>query len=274
MNVTSQSASLIDLAKLYLRHRQLTWEMIKRDITDRYAGQIFGSSWAIGHPLILMAIYTFVFTFIFSSRMGSQADFPLDYTTYLLSGLIPWMSFQEAMNRGTTAILSNANLVKQVVFPLEILPVKGIFSSLLTQGVATLFLMTYVMLRYGHLPWTYSLLPLLICLQFFAMTGVCYILAAVGSYFRDLKDIVQVFCIACLYGIPVFYLPNWVPGWFKPIFYLNPFSYMVWCFQDACYFGRFEHPFAWPIFISLSFLTLFYGNRIFRNLKTYFGSIL
>jgi lipopolysaccharide transport system permease protein len=83
-----------------------------------------------------------------------------------------------------------------------------------------------------------------------------------------------VFSIACLYGIPVFYLPDWVPGWFKPLFYLNPFSYMVWCFQDVCYFGRFEHPFAWPIFISLSFLTLFFGNRIFSNLKTYFGSIL
>jgi homopolymeric O-antigen transport system permease protein len=274
MSVNSQTASLVDLAKLYLRHRQLTWEMIKRDITDRYAGQIFGSTWAIGHPFILMAIYTFVFTFIFSSRMGSQADFPLDYTTYLLSGLIPWMSFQESMTRGTTAILSNANLVKQVVFPLEILPVKGIFSSLLTQGVATLFLMTYVVVIYGRLPWTYSLLPLLILFQFLAMTGVCYILSSVGPYFRDLKDIVQVICIACLYGMPVFYLPNWVPGWFKPIFYLNPFSYMVWCFQDVCYFGRFEHPFAWPIFFSLSILSLVFGNRVFGKLKTMFGNIL
>jgi lipopolysaccharide transport system permease protein len=274
MSVNSQSAGLVGLAKLYLRHRQLTWEMIKRDVTDRYAGQIFGSGWAIGHPLILMAIYTFVFTFIFSSRMGSKTDFPLDYTTYLLSGLIPWMSFQEAMNKGTTAILVNANLVKQVVFPLEILPIKGIFSSLLTQTVATLFLMIYVMIKFGHLPWTYSLLPLLILFQFFAMSGVCYILAVVGSYFRDLKDIVMVFSTVCLYAIPVFYLPNWVPGWFKPIFYLNPFSYMVWCFQDACYFGRFEHPFAWPIFFILSFITLFFGHRIFRSLKTYLGSIL
>ena len=210
MSVASSSISLIDLLNIFLRHRQLTWEMIKRDITDRYAGQIFGSTWAIGHPLILMAIYTFVFSYIFSSRMGGQGDFALDYTTYLLSGLIPWMSFQESMNRGTIAILANANLVKQVVFPLEILPVKGIFSSFLTQTVATLFLMSYV---------TIILLPLLFLFQFMAMTGICFIFAAIGSYFRDLKDIVQVFCIACLYMIPVFYLPSWLPGWFKPIFY-------------------------------------------------------
>lgn len=270
----SQSVSLTNLIKTYTRHSQLTWEMIKRDITDRYAGQIFGSTWAIGHPLILMAVYAVVFTFIFSIRMGGQTDLPMDYTTYLLSGLIPWMAFQESMNKGATAILLNADLVKQVVFPLEILPVKGVFSSLLTQMVATLFLMTYVGIKFAYLPWTYSLLPLLILFQFLAMMGVSFLLAPVGAYFRDLKDVIQVFCVAGLYAIPIFYLPEWVPGWLKPIFYLNPFSYMVWCYQDACYFGYFAHPWAWPVFITLSLLTFYVGYRTFYRIKTMVGNIL
>lgn len=274
MSAISQSVSLVDLVKVYIHHRQLTWEMIKRDITDRYAGQMLGSAWAIGHPLFLMAIYTVVFSYIFSIKMGGQFEFQLDYTTYLLSGLIPWMAFQESMNRGTTAILANADLVKQVVFPLEILPVKGIFSSFVTQSVATLFLISYLVFKFHYLPWTYSLLPVLFFFQFLAMAGVSFILSAVGAYFRDLKDVVQVFSIACLYAIPIFYLPDWLPNWFKPIFYLNPFSYMVWCYQDACYFGRFEHPWAWPIFFLLSFLTCYAGYRIFRNVKTMFGNIL
>jgi homopolymeric O-antigen transport system permease protein len=149
MGINSQSASLRNLVSLFSRYHQLAWEMIKRDVSDRYAGQMFGSAWAIGHPLLLMAIYTVVFSFIFSLRMGGQSDFPLDYTTYLLSGLIPWMASQESMNKGTTAILANADLVKQVVFPLEILPVKGIFSSFLTQIVATLFLMSYVVIKFS-----------------------------------------------------------------------------------------------------------------------------
>lgn len=275
MGPNSHSASLPQLIKLYARHRQLTWEMIKRDITDRYAGQMFGSAWAIGHPLFLMAIYTVVFSYIFSLRMGGgQSDFPFDYTTYLLSGLIPWIAFQEVMSKGTTAILANADLVKQVVFPLEILPVKGIFSSVLTQIVATLFLISYVVIKFSFLPWTYILLPILFFFQFMAMTGVCFVLAAVGAYFRDLKDVVQVFSIACLYGIPIFYLPDWLPSWIKPLFFLNPFSYMVWCYQDACYFGRFEHPWAWPVFFLLSFLTLYAGHRIFYKLKSMFGNFL
>jgi homopolymeric O-antigen transport system permease protein len=274
MNAISQSAGLLDLVKIYIQHRQLTWEMIKRDITDRYAGQMLGSAWAICHPLLLMSIYTIVFSFIFSIRMGGQANLPLDYTTYLLSGLIPWIAFQESMNRGTTAILVNAELVKQVVFPLEILPIKGIFSSFLTQIVATLFLMSYVTIKFSFLPWTYCLLPLLFVFQFMAMAGVCFVLASVGAYFRDLKDVMQIFSIACLYAIPIFYLPDWLPSWFKPIFYINPFSYMVWCYQDVCYFGKFEHPWAWPIFFSLSFLSFAVGYRIFQKIKTMFGNIL
>jgi lipopolysaccharide transport system permease protein len=275
MSSYSQSASLRNLIQLYLRHSQLTWEMIKRDITERYAGQMFGTLWAIGHPLFLMSIYVIVFTYIFSMRIGSGGyDFPLDYPTYILSGLIPWMTFQESMNRGTLAVLANADLVKSVVFPLEILPIKGIFSAFLTQGVATLFLIGYVLIKFHYLPWTYSLLPLLFFFQFLAMTGVCYVLASVGAYFRDLKDIVQVFSVACFYIIPILYLPSWLPKWFQPIFLLNPFSYMVWCYQDACFFGRFEHPWAWPIFFILSSLTFYLGYRIFHKLKTMFGNVL
>ena len=70
-----------------------------------------------------------------------------------------------------------------------------------------------------------------------------------GTYFRDVKDFVQVFCIAGMYLMPVVYLPTMVPEIFRPLLYLNPFSYMAWCYQDACYFGRFQHPWAWPVFM-------------------------
>jgi lipopolysaccharide transport system permease protein len=184
------------------------------------------------------------------------------------------MAFQESMNRGTTAILANAALVKQVVFPLEILPVKVIFSSLLTQGVATLFLICYVIIKFGYLPLTYSLLPVLFFFQILAMSGVCFILSSIGAYFRDLKDIVTVFSTACFYCIPVLFFPNWLPDWIQPVFYLNPFSYMVWCYQDALFFSHFAHPWAWPIFFFLSIFTFYVGYRIFHHLKTMFGNVL
>jgi len=259
---------------LLTRHRQLTWEMTRREIADRYAGQMLGAFWAVAHPLALMAIYVFVFAFVFRVRIGGTADLPLDYTTYILSGLIPWMAFQESMSKGATVILGNANLVKQVVFPIEVLPVKTVIASFSTQTVATAFLAVYVLSRHGSLPWTYALLPTLFVVQALAMIGVAYVFASVSVYFRDLKDVVQVFCVAGMYVMPIFYLPDMVPAVFRPILYLNPFSYLAWCYQDVCYFGRAEHPWAWPVFLAGSLATFGFGYRVFRRLKVSFGSAL
>jgi lipopolysaccharide transport system permease protein len=263
-----------ELISLLTRHRQLTWEMTKREISDRYAGQTFGLFWAIGHPLILMGVYVFIFALVFKMRTGGTRELPLDYTTYLLSGLIPWLSFQESMSKSSTVIVNNANLVKQVVFPIEILPVKGVIASFMTQLFSTLILVTYVFFRHDYVPASYSLLPILFFFQILAMTGVSYIFSSVGTYFRDLKDFVQVFSVVGVFLMPIFYLPAQVPKLFRPVLYLNPFSYFVWCYQDACYFGRMEHPWAWIVY-SVGSVTLFYlGYRIFRKLKIMFGNII
>ncbi len=263
-----------ELLGLLTRHRHLTWAMTRREISDRYAGQMLGTFWAIGHPLVLMGLYVFIFACVFRVKMGGTWELPLDYTTYMLSGLIPWMAFQESITKSATVILGNANLVKQVVFPIEVLPVKGVLASFSTQSVATVILIVYVAVRHHSLPWTYLLLPSLFALQALAMIGVAYVFSALGVYFRDLKDFVQVFCLAGMYIMPVLYLPDMVPTAFRACLYLNPFSYLAWCYQDACYFGRFEHPWAWLAFAGGSLGTFYAGYRVFRKLKICFGSAL
>jgi lipopolysaccharide transport system permease protein len=106
------------------------------------------------------------------------------------------------------------------------------------------------------------------------MIGVCYILSSVGVFFRDLKDFVQVFSMIGVYLMPVFYLPESVPELFRPLLYLNPFSYLVWCYQDALYFGSFEHRWVWFIFPIMSISVFYIGYRVFRKLKIMFGNVL
>lgn len=274
LNFKNHFQGIREIVLLLTKHRQLTLEMTKREITDRYAGQVFGTIWAVGHPLILMGVYVFVFTFIFSMKIGGTRDLPFSYPTYLLAGLIPWMGFQDAMSRGSTAITSNANLVKQVVFPIEILPIKGALSALVTMVISFIILIVYVLVSYFTLPWTYLLLPVLLFIQILAMIGVCYILAAVGVYFRDVKDFVTVFNVVCFYAMPMCYLPSQVPKVVKWVLYLNPFSYLIWCYQDALYFGRIEHPAMWVVFVTLSVSVFYFGYRTFEKLKTMFGNVL
>ena len=263
-----------ELFKLLMRHRELMFELARRDISDRYVGQALGLFWAALHPLFLMALYVFVFAFVFKTKVGDSQEMPLDYTTYILVGLIPWMAFQESMNKSCSAITTNASLVKQVVFPIEVLPAKGVLSSLLPQFVSTGMLILYVLLTARYVPVTYLLLPALLLLQLMAMMGASYLLSAIGTYFRDIKDFVQIFGTVGMYAMPVFYLPGWVPKIFLPVIYINPFSYLIWCYQDALYFGKINHPWAWLINIFLSFTVFILGYRLFRKLKPGFGNAL
>ena len=173
-----------------------------------------------------------------------------------------------------TILAANSGLVKQVVFPLEVLPVKTVIASLLIQLIGSTIMIIYVLISNRSIPATYLLLPLMWLTQFIAMCGVSFILAALAPYFRDVKDFVQAFCVAGMYVLPISYLPQWVPGIIRPLLYLNPFSYMCWCFQDVCYYGRFEHPWAFPVFFLGSLATFYVGYRLFRKLKVQFGSVL
>lgn len=263
-----------DLVRLLTKHRELTWEMTRRDLADRYAGHALGFAWAVGHPLIMILAYIFIFAVVFQVKIGGTPDMPRDYAVYLLSGLVPWLACQESLVRGTGSILSHANLVKQVVFPIEILPVKAVLSSLPGQLIGLLILAIYSLVVEGTLPVTLALVPLLMIVQVMGVIGLCYVLAPMGAYFRDLRDIVQFGCTISLFLMPVVYLSSQVPALFRPILYLNPFSYMVWCYQDALYYGRLEHPWAWVVFVGGSLAAFVLGFRIFSHMKHLLGNVL
>src|SRR5262245_55276386 len=103
------------------RNRALAFAMAKREVSDRYTRQMLGSAWAVAHPLIHVLVYIFVFEVVLKLRIENTVAMPMDYVAYLLAGLIPWLAVQEALTKGSTVITANASLVKQVVFPLEVL---------------------------------------------------------------------------------------------------------------------------------------------------------
>ena len=274
VNVRISGQALREIVMLLTRHRQLLFAMARREIADRYAGQSLGVLWAVIHPVFIMGVYVFIFAYVIKMKIGGTRELPLDYTAYLLSGLIPWMCLQESMSKASVVIVNNANLVKQVVFPIEVLPVKVVVASLFSMLLSLLLLIVYVLIVSHQVPLTYLLLPVLLLMQMAIMIGVNYMLSAIGAYFRDLKDVVQIFNTAGLYLVPIFYLPDQVPRIFRPLLYCNPFSHVIWCYQDVLYFGRFEHGWSWVIVFALAIITFLGGYRTFRKLKTMFGNVL
>lgn len=263
-----------DAARRLWRSRSLVIEMVKRDLGGQYAGQILGRFWIIGHPIALFSIYLIVFAGVLKVRMQISNEMPRSYASYILTGLAIWLSLQQGFLRATTVLTGQANLVKQVVFPIETLPFGSAIVSMVPQVVGLAILLVYTLATSGGLPWTYVLLPLLVFLSLLLITGMSFLLAALTPFVRDIKDVAALLSVVGVYLVPAFYLPQWMPQHLRPIIYANPFSHVVWVYQDVLYYGRFEHPVSWLIFVFIALFTFSAGYRVFRDLKPYIANVL
>jgi lipopolysaccharide transport system permease protein len=265
---------LMEPVAVLIRHRDLTWELAKRELTDRHVGSFAGVLWAIGHPLFLIGLYVFVFALVLRPHLSGVSDLPNGYAVYILSGLLPWMAVQETLIKSCSAIIQNRSLVKQVVFPIEVLPVKGAVVSLLSQLIGFAILFLYMLAGRGKVSVAVLLLPICLLIQLVMMIGLALALSAISVYIRDIKEMVQVFGMAGAYITPIFYLPDWVPSMFQPLLYVNPFSYMVWSYQDVLYYNGVAHLWAWGGYLLFALTSLYGGHRVFRQLKGSFASAL
>ena len=266
-------SSILTTSRL-VSHRNLLVEQLRRELFDQHAGHIMGGVWLIIHPIFLMAVYVFVFALVFRTRIGGTHDMPLDYTTYILSGLIPWLTIQQALGKACIVLTQNAALIKQVVFPIEVLPARAVLSSLVPLAVMIVVLIAYVTVTYHAVPTTYLLLPILVVLLVPWLLGIGFLLSAATVFVRDVRELVTLFLTVGPFLLPVMYLPAWVPAAFKPLIYANPFSYIIWCFQDALYFGNVDHPWAWLVTALGGGAMFLLGGHFFQAARPLFGDAL
>ena len=274
LNPRSNAAALADFAHILSSRRRIIGELAKRDMADAHTGEFFGLFWAYAHPVFLMMVYGFVFNFIFKSRLPPDLIVPADYSVYLFAGLIPWMSVQGAMSKGASLVLAHSNLVKQVVFPVEIIPLKAAVASMFPFLLSLGVLLVYLLAKFGVPPWTWMLLPVLLTLHFAFIAGLILIFGAITVFVRDIREVVTMFALAGVFLMPIIYLPQWVPAAIRPVLYANPFSHMVWCFQDVFFFGRIEHPWSWLVYALVSLGSLAVGFRLFRRLQPHFANVI
>lgn len=255
------------------RYRQLLAEMVNRDLNGQHALLGFGGLWIYIHPLVVVSTYLLIFGYVIGSKIAVSGQFPGDYSSYILAGLVPWLMMQAAIVRGPSSLITSANLVKQVVFPVEILPIAGMIAATIPHLPALLLVIGYKWMV-GGLGWTIVLLPIVFVMHIMLALGISFALAAITPFFRDLREMVTVFTSVVMYLMPTVYLPDWMPRVLRPVIYFNPFSYLVWVYQDTLFFGELRHPYAWVVTAIFSLLALALGYRIFEKLKPYYGNAL
>lgn len=267
---------------LFHSHRALLWELLKREIGERYAGSALGALWVLAHPVFLITLYVVVFGWIFPARMSGVVDVPRSYTIYILSGLIVWLTCADVLNRAPATVRGSAALVKQIIFPIEILPLRTTLAAFPTQFLLTMLLFVYMVVVWittgaGGIPVTALLIIPLWILQMMFLAGLCAGIGALCVAARDLRELITLFTTAGLFMVPVLYAPALIesfPWPLRAVLVVNPFSHYVWCAQDALYFGRIEHPWSWLVVVVLSPLGGWLGHSLFRRLAPLFGDRL
>jgi lipopolysaccharide transport system permease protein len=252
--------------------RSLVWEMSRRELTDMHAGQTVGIVWLLAHPLLQFLVYAFLFTTVFQVRIAGKGS--EDYLIYLFCGLAPWLMTQDILSRTPNTIIANQSIVKKVMFPLEVLVCKTVVASLVVQSILLVCAFLFIFISRGAFPLIYMLLPLVLVMHLCLLWGLALILSAITPYFRDTPEIVRIFVTLNVYLLPILYLPEAVPGPLKALLNANPFSHLIWCYQDVLYFNAIIHPYSWFISGLFSIGMLVSGSYVFVRLRHYFASVL
>lgn len=224
----ARPTSLPALGKSLWHNRQLILQMVRREVIGRYKGSIMGLTWSFFNPILMLTVYTFVFSVVFKARWGAGEDeSKTQFALVLFVGMILHGLFAEVLNRAPGLILSNVNYVKKVVFPLEILPVismgTALFHSLVSLGV---LLIAFTLFN-GYLHWTAIFTPLVLLPLIILSLGIAWILASLGVFLRDVGQIINMVTTVMLFLAPVFYPITALPEEFQPWLMANPLTFII-----------------------------------------------
>ena len=256
-----------------VRSRSLLYQLVRRDFEQRYVGSVVGWLWGVIHPLVLLAVYTFVFVYAFGMRLP-QEEVTDSYPLFLFAGMLPWLLFSETLQRSASSLVDYASLIKKTVFPAEIVPLSIFLSTLISHLLALVLLIGIVGFRDHHVSPALLLLPVYFLVVGMLSLGLAWIAAALQVYLRDTAQVLTVLLTAWFWLTPIFLFEGQFKGQLSIILKLNPLTYVVRAYRD-CILGT--HAPAWTDFLALTAFAvtaLFAGGLFFRHSKRGFADVL
>lgn len=250
--------------------------MTKRDVVGRYRGSVMGLTWSFFNPLLMLAIYTFVFSVVFKARWSGigEESTKMDFAIIFFSGLIMYGVFAECVNRAPSTILANINYVKKVVFPLEILPLIACGSALFHAAISIVVLLLAQLVFEGHVPWTAVLFPVVMAPLALATMGIAWVLSALGVYVRDIGQITGMVTTMLMFLSPIFFPMSAMPEEFRGMIAINPLVYFLEEGRNTLIFGVVPDPlnllYAWVASIAVASA----GFAIFQKMRNGFSDVL
>jgi ABC-type polysaccharide/polyol phosphate export permease len=258
---------LITVARIW-KQRHLLAVMTSRELRARYRGSALGYLWSLANPLLLLGVYTFVFSLVFQPRVEGQSPYPV----FLVSGLFPWVWFSSSMHESTASLTNNAALIRRSVFPVELLPLVPVLSNLINFLLSVPILVGALVAAraLGH-PVGGSaivLLPLVLLAHLPFVCGLALALAALAVHFKDVRDIVANVLTLGFFLTPILYSIDAVPHpYLRALIRFNPLTPFVLAYQDVLFLGRVPPLQVWLGMVVVAALGWGLGAWLFGRLS-------
>jgi lipopolysaccharide transport system permease protein len=263
-----------EMIKSLYTNRALILALVKRDVSSRYRGSILGLLWSFVQPILMLAIYTFVFSIVFKARWNAGSDSKTEFALVLFSGLIVFNLFSDCIARSPTLILSQANYVKKVVFPLEILPWVAIGAALFQMLMSFSVWLLFYILIFGIPHLTILFLPFMILPLVLIITGLSWILSSLGIYLRDVGQIVGITITVLMFLSPIFYPITSLPTEYQYLLLMNPLTPVIEGVRDILYWGHMPQIEYYAIYLGLSLIFSYLGFVWFQKTRKGFADVL
>jgi lipopolysaccharide transport system permease protein len=268
--------SLIDFSyiKTFYVNRELIYSLTQREILGRYRGSLLGIFWSLFTPLLMLAIYTFVFSVVFQARWGGTSGSRTEFALVLFAGLMPFYLFSETINRAPGLILANVNYVKKVVFPLEILPVVSLGAALFQFAMSMLVWLVFMTILRGLPPFTILSLPLVLLPFLLIILGFSWFLASFGVYVRDIGQFISVLVTVLMFLSPLFYSISALPEQYHLLLFMNPLTFVIEQARGVMIWGESLSWQAWGLYLLVSLTIAWVGFFWFMKTKKGFADVI
>lgn len=256
-----------------LQNRQLILRLIQREIVGRYRGSFAGMAWSFITPLIMLVLYTFVFSVVFKAKW-KDFDTSGGFALILFSGLIVHGIVAECINRSPALITGNANYVKKVVFPLEVYAWVTLGSAMFHAFISWIVLTIAQLCMGVPLPWTAILFPVVLLPLLLGCLGVSWFLAAIGVYFRDVAQITGTLATLLLFLSPVFYALDSIPEKFRPLIQANPLTGVLEAARGVLMFGTIPSATYFAVSLLIGIVFAMAGYAFFQKSRDGFADVI
>ncbi|WP_253287414.1 ABC transporter permease [Clostridium bornimense] len=255
---------LVERIKEIMQSKELLKNLTSKELKLKYKNSAIGFVWSFFNPLIMMMVYTFAFKVIFKNP---DPNYPI----FILSGLLPWTTFQTAIMGGTQSIVNNAQLIKKVYFPREIIPLSIVLSSFVNYLITLIILFIGIFIAKIPIGIPLIAFPVVLFLFLIFTTGLTLILSSLNVIYRDVSHFVEVAFMAWIYLTPVIYQMDLIPAKIRPLMYLNPMTLVLNSIRACLYENNFPSVKVVLALAVVAFVFLWIGFKVFNKLQRRFA---